>query len=243
MASNAVLIKLQKLLTVIFDGVDTSFFKPGIDPEFNNKVTITGEDMSTDIFPDDLLLTYATRGMEPMRGFPEFMEILPELLKRIPNLKVIIGGRDRSIWTRMSTHGGSWKEMILDKIVCLRGNKKIVFPGLMNYDMYRKLLQRSNLHCYLTHPYVTSWSLFEAIACGTPIITNRSDATTGTLKQIKAENTSESIDSIKTEDGISKITRLLKNKKSSRISKLEEHYTLEYAMKEWERLINKLIAQ
>ena len=126
--------------------------------------------MSTDIFPDDLLLTYSTRGMEPMRGFTEFMEILPELLKRIPNLKVIIGGRDRSAYgPECPTHGGSWKEMILDKIVSLRGNKKIIFPGLMNYDMYRRLLQRSNLHCYLTRPYVTSWSLFEAVACGTPI--------------------------------------------------------------------------
>ena len=76
--------------------------------------------MSTDIFPDDLLLTYATRGMEPMRGFPEFMEIYLNYLNGIPNLKVIIGGRDRSAYgPKCPTHGGSWKEMILDKIVCL----------------------------------------------------------------------------------------------------------------------------
>ena len=237
-------IKLQKLLTIIFDGVDTSFFKPSIDNKYKDKVSIIGEEMGAEIFPNDILLTYATRGMEPMRGFPEFMETLPDLFKQIPNLKVIIGGRDRSAYgPKCPTHGGSWKEMILDKIPSLRDNDNIFYPGLMNYTMYRKMLQRSNLHCYLTHPYVTSWSLFEAVSCGTPIITNRSEATTGTLKQIKAENTIESVNSIKTKDGISKMIRLLKHNASPRIANLEEQYKLEYAMKEWEILINKIISK
>ena len=65
--------KLQPYLSIIFDGIDFDFFKPATD-EINTKPHyIEGEDNSLSIEPSDLLLTYATRGMEPMRGFPEFI--------------------------------------------------------------------------------------------------------------------------------------------------------------------------
>ena len=127
--------------------------------------------------------------MEPLRGFPELLKALPTLLDRIPNLKVLVGGRDRSAYgPECPTHNGSWKEMMLDQLPSLKDHPRITYTGLMNYENYRLMLQRSNLHCYLTKPYVTSWSLFEAAACGTPIITNRSPATTGTIT-IPEENT------------------------------------------------------
>ena len=33
----------------------------------------------------------------------------------------------------------------------------------MPYEHYKQLLQRSNLHCYFTRPYVTSWSLLKQL--------------------------------------------------------------------------------
>ena len=117
-----------------------------------------------------------------MRGFPQFMRGLPELLKKIPNLKVLIGGRDRSAYgPPCPTHGGSWKEMLLSEVPLLKNHPRITYTGLMSYENYRLMLQRTNLHCYFTEPYVTSWSLFEAAACGAPILTNQSPATNGTL--------------------------------------------------------------
>ena len=125
----------------------------------------------------------------------------------------------------------------------LNNCKNVTFTGQLEIEKLAKIIGKAKLVISPSLSDSIPLSILEAVACGTPIITNRSDATTGTLKQIKAENTIESIDSIKTEDGIRKITRLLKHKNSPRISNLEEQYTLEYAMKEWERLINKLIAQ
>lgn len=37
-------------------------------------------------------MTYATRGMEEYRGFPEFMKTVEQLQKIRPNMQVIIGG-------------------------------------------------------------------------------------------------------------------------------------------------------
>ena len=116
--------------------------------------------------------------MEPLRGFPEFMRALPPLLKQLPQLKVIIGGRDRCAYGPCApSHNGSWKQLMFHELGNFAGKDRVFFTGLMNYDNYRNLLWRTNLHCYLTLPYVTSWSFFEAMACGSPLITNKSDAT------------------------------------------------------------------
>ena len=55
--------------------------------------------------------------------------------------------------------------------------------GLLNYHDYRELLWRSDLHCYFTRPYVTSWSLFEAAACGAKLTVNKVRATEGVMEE------------------------------------------------------------
>ena len=72
-------VSLQKRCEVIHEGVDTDFFV--MNPSWRPK--------------NRLRLTYATRGMEPMRGFPEFVRALPQLLERFSNLEVVIAGDDR----------------------------------------------------------------------------------------------------------------------------------------------------
>ena len=51
--------------------------------------------------------------------------------------------------------------------------KRIVFTGLLNWEDYRTLLRRSNLHCYFSRPYVLSWSFIESAACCANIATNK----------------------------------------------------------------------
>ena len=84
-----------------------------------------------------------------LTGLSEFMKILTTLLSEFPNLKVLIGGRDRSAYgPPCFSHNGSWKEMMLDKLPMLKKHPKIIYTGLMNYENYRLMLQRTNLHCY-----------------------------------------------------------------------------------------------
>jgi glycosyltransferase involved in cell wall biosynthesis len=42
--------------------------------------------------------------------------------------------------------------------------------GPLRRDHLTALLQRSTVHAYLSHPYVLSWSLLEAMACGTAVV-------------------------------------------------------------------------
>ena len=210
--------KIRNQLSVIFDGINSQFFRPGEDNIFKQIVEIEGESGNMQVKPEELLLSYATRGMEPMRGFPEFMKALPKLLDELPNLKILIGGRDRSAYGKpCESHNGSWKDMILDELPMLKDEKRITYTGLMNYENYRKMLQRTNLHCYLTLPYVTSWSLFEAASCGTPVITNQSPATTGTIESLTEETVLEQIEDIYKPQGIDLMLNRLISKKSRRL--------------------------
>ena len=234
--------KLRPYLSVIFDGIDTSFFSPGDRSLLNKTVILKGEDDEIVIRPDEVLLTYATRGMEPLRGFPEFMRSLPPLLERFANLKVLIGGRDRSAYgPACQSHNGSWKEKALEELPSLRNHPRITYTGLMSYENYLNMLRRTNLHCYLTKPYVTSWSLFEAAACGTPIITNRSPATSGTLS-ISDERILDNIDDISKSEGIQKISLLLEQQEL-RKSFLSDEFSLGVAKQKWESLLNSALKQ
>ena len=170
------------VLTVIFDGVERQLFQPPADPARLWPLQLQGEAGGLQLQQGQLLLSYATRGMEPLRGFPEFLRALPAVLQAEPKLQVLIAGRDRSAYgVPARRHGGSWKQLLLEELGDFVGRERLHWCGLLPRDAYRQLLQRTNLHCYFSRPYVTSWSLFEAVACGAPLLTNPGDTTTGVL--------------------------------------------------------------
>ena len=45
----------------------------------------------------------------------------------------------------------------------------------MPYPAYRQVLQASTVHVYLTVPFVLSWSLLEAMACGALVVASDTD--------------------------------------------------------------------
>ena len=50
--------------------------------------------------------------------------------------------------------------------------KRLHFTGLLNYGELVQLFRRSDLHCYFTRPYVVSWGVFQAVACGARLLVN-----------------------------------------------------------------------
>lgn len=153
-------------LVVRHDGVDTQFFAPPTPEERRKGLVLPMLDLSG----VREIVTYATRGMEPYRGFPQFMESLPHILNERPDAHVVVVGEDRVCYGKPPKQGGTWKSVMLEKLAGTKGMDRVHFTGGLPYGQYRQVLQHSMAHIYLTRPFVLSWSMMEAMSCGALVI-------------------------------------------------------------------------
>lgn len=155
--------RFHGLIEVLHEGLDLRQLQP--DPQA--RFALPGGRVLT---RDDRVLTYVARNLEPYRGFHVFMRALPELLAREPALQVVIAGA-----TGVSYGGPPPKPHAthLDWLLAETGRPdpaRVHFTGPLPYGEYVKLLQVSSVHCYLTYPFVLSWSMLEAMACGCAVL-------------------------------------------------------------------------
>ena len=122
------------------------------------------------IEPSDTLVTYVARDLEPYRGFHTVMRALPRLHRLRGNLKVVIVGGDGISYGARLPEGQTWREHLLKEVGAVIDRSRVHFPGRVPYGLFVQLLQRSDVHVYLTYPFVLSWSLREALACGCALV-------------------------------------------------------------------------
>ncbi|MBF0240159.1 MAG: glycosyltransferase family 4 protein [SAR324 cluster bacterium] len=154
-------------ITVLHDGVDTEFFRPF--PGISRKIPSIQRDLS-DVKE---IVTYVARGMEPYRGFPQFMEAVALLQRRRPECHVIIVGQDRVAYGKSLPNGKTYKQDALERLEL--DQSRIHFTGLLPLDQYRQILRMSSVHAYLTRPFVLSWSFMEAMACGCVMVASNTE--------------------------------------------------------------------
>ena len=121
------------------------------------------------VAPREMLVTYVARGLEPYRGFHTFMRALPKLLQARADVRIAIVGADEVSYGA-TPKDTTWREFLLDELRGQLDLERVHFLGRIDYDDYRALLQRSDVHVYLTYPFVASWSLREALASGCAIV-------------------------------------------------------------------------
>ncbi len=143
-------------ISVIHDGVDTEYFKPNP----GAKLVLPNLDLSH----VDELVTYVSRGMEPYRGFPEFIEAVAYIQERRPNCHVVVVASERVCYGKPLPDGMSYKEYMLKKVPL--DLSRIHFVGSLPYGLYLKVIQASDVHIYLTRPFVLSWSMIESMSTG-----------------------------------------------------------------------------
>jgi glycosyltransferase involved in cell wall biosynthesis len=148
-------------INVIHDGVDTNALTP-----IDNPTVTLGDGL---VFDGSVpLVTFVARNLEPYRGFHVFMRAAERILARHPSSHiVIVGGTEVSYGQRLP-EGQSYKEMALKEVSI--DATRLHFVGRIEYDVFKRLLQASSAHVYLTYPFVLSWSMLEAMSSGCLVI-------------------------------------------------------------------------
>ena len=145
-------------IQVIHDGIDTDLLRP------DDQATFTLPDGAT-LDRSREVITFVNRNLEPLRGFHVFMRALPAFLGARPEAQVVIvGGDEVSYGPRPIS--GTFREALLEELgeALAPFLRRIHFVGKVPYSAFRRLLQVSTAHVYLSYPFVLSWSLLEAMA-------------------------------------------------------------------------------
>jgi len=152
-------------LGVLHEGIDTDYHQP--DPE----AKLVLPRVNLDLSQAKEIVTYVSRGFEPYRGFPQVVEALARILERRPEAHIVLVGEDRAAYGRKAPDGKTWKQVALEKTPL--DPARAHFTGPLTTAEYRKVLQSSSAHIYLTRPFVLSWSCMEAMSAGCALVTSR----------------------------------------------------------------------
>ncbi len=155
--------ELRGKITVIHDGIDTARVCPNPDAS----LTLPGGQA---LRAGDEVLSYVSRSLEPYRGFHVFLRALPDVLAARPQAQVVIVGAEGTSYGNAPKDGGTWKARMLAELGDRLDLSRIHFLGRVDYGDYLSLIQVARVHCYLTYPFVLSWSLTEAMAAGGYIV-------------------------------------------------------------------------
>ena len=148
-------------IEVHFDGIDDQLYRAGPAPR-----EIAGRSIPA----GTRIVTFVSRGLESIRGFDIFMEVARRVAAERPDVLFVVVGSDEIYygWDKLHTGQPSFKRWVLE-----RGHfdlSRFVFLGTIEPARLAEILRITDLHLYLTAPFVLSWSLMNAMASGTVVL-------------------------------------------------------------------------
>jgi glycosyltransferase involved in cell wall biosynthesis len=147
---------------VAFDGVDVELWQR----RAGARRVVNGQ-----VVPDDVkIVTYAARGFESIRGFDKFMQTAKRIGERRRDVLFVVAGQDQIFYggDQMTIGGESFKNWTLAQDDY--DLSRFAFVGTLPPDQLAELFSISDLHLYWTVPFVLSWSLMNALACGAVVL-------------------------------------------------------------------------
>ncbi len=141
---------------VIHDGVDTELWRRREVPR-----RLGGEPLD----PKTRVVTYVARGLEAMRGFDIFVRVAKRIAAAMPNVLFAIVGSDRVCYGNDLRHikTKTFREHVL--ATEQPDLTRFRFMGTVPASQLVEILSLSDLHLYLSVPFVPSWSLLNALSC------------------------------------------------------------------------------
>lgn len=149
-------------LHVVHEGIDTRIAAPN--PNISFQVRGITIDRSTPT------LTFVNRNLERLRGFDFLMRALPEVMRAIPSLRVIVVGDNAKGYGGAHPSGRPLKDVMLEELGEELDLDRLHFLGRIPHSHLIGILQASWVHVYLSYPFILGWSLLEAMACGCCIV-------------------------------------------------------------------------
>jgi glycosyltransferase involved in cell wall biosynthesis len=155
--------EMRSKIRVIHDGVNTELFdrQPILRPHTFRGIPIR---------PGTRVVTFVARSLESVRGFDVFMKVAGRICRDRDDVMFLIAGQERTEYGHELPHIGnkSFKEYLLseDRYDLHRFH----FLGMIPTAELPTLFSLSDLHVYLTRPYVLSWSLVQAMSTGCTIL-------------------------------------------------------------------------
>jgi glycosyltransferase involved in cell wall biosynthesis len=148
-------------IEVHFDGIDIELYRPGVVPR---KIGETAVPASTRI------VTFASRGLESIRGFDLFMKVADRIAKARSEVLFVVAGGDEIHygWDKLHTGSPSFKEWVLSQENY--DLSRFIFLGRILPERLADVFRLSDLHIYLTAPFVLSWSALDAMATGCVVL-------------------------------------------------------------------------
>ena len=184
------------------------------------------------------VLTYVSRGFEEYRGFPQAMQAIALLQAQRPHLHAIIVGSDVVAYGGSRSDGRSWgtwakQDVGLDP-------HRTHWLGPLQTEAYHDVLAVSDVHLYLTVPFVLSWSLLEAMAAGCALVCS---ATPPVEEVLQHNKSGLLVDFFSPQDQAEAISRLLDHPelRSSLAAEARAeaaHYSSADGLKAWMRLLS-----
>lgn len=148
-------------IEVHFDGIDTDLYRPR-----RPDLVVNGQSIP----PETRVVTFVARGLESMRGFDLFLKVAQRLCRARSDLLFLVAGDEETYygWDQLHTGQPSFKQWVLSQ-----GDydlSRFVFLGHVEPARLADVLGRSDLHFYLTVPFVLSWSLINAMSCACTVL-------------------------------------------------------------------------
>jgi len=153
--------RFRHKIEVHFDGIDDQFYRPGPAPR-----AILGRSIPA----ATRVVTFVARGLESVRGFDLFLEVACRIARERPEVLFVVAGNEETYygWDKLHTGRDSFKGWALERVG--HDPSRFVFLGQVDPDRLAEVLRLSDLHLYLTTPFVLSWSLLDAMATGLVVL-------------------------------------------------------------------------
>ena len=209
--------KWKHKFSIIHDGIDCNKATPS-----DTNISITLPDGAV-VTNKDNVITFINRRLEPYRGVHSFIRSIPRIQKQNPDAHIVIIGGQKGTSYGARCPKGEWKDKFLEEIEGQYDPTLVHFTDTVAHDKFIRLMQISSCHVYLTYPFVLSWSLLEAMACGCPIVGSNTEPVT---EMIKNNNNGVIVDFFSPTDIAASVTEMIKNKPLARAYGINARQTI-----------------